>query len=49
MRVPEGFEPTNYKNSWIFFPLELLLIVQCKGKSKAIPVQTRRSPEVSRP
>jgi hypothetical protein len=48
MRVPEGFEPTNYKNSWIFFPLGLLLIVQCKGKSKAIPAQTRRGPEVSR-
>jgi hypothetical protein len=31
---PQNFEPTNYKNQWNRFSLQVLLFVQCKGKGK---------------
>ena len=39
MKSTERFEPTNYEEPWIRFPLEIVLIVRRKGKGKAIPVQ----------
>ena len=37
MKGAEHFEPTNYEEPWITFPLDIVLIVKVKGK--AIPVQ----------
>jgi hypothetical protein len=48
VRVPKSIEPTNYKNAWIWFPLEVLLVAKCSGKGKAMSVKSRRGPEFSR-
>jgi hypothetical protein len=34
MKGLERFEPTNYENPLIWFPLVIVLIVQVKGKNK---------------
>ena len=39
MKGAEHYEPTNYEEPWIRFPLDIVLIVKVKGKGKAIPVQ----------